>query len=396
MPIGPVDLKREAERFLRSFSEERLARYLERLERGGESRIESYYLDQGEHCGVFVQVGSSRARISILRQMERLGVKVLPLGEALERVPEARDSCWRLVDYRESFYTALVAAYGNNAGLFVHVPRDVRITIPLMSCFLLPESNRVQLIHNVIILEPGAELCIVKGCMAVPRAENVAHISVEEVYVGPGARLHVVMLHSWNRTSEVRSLTVAKLEQDSMLNTLYFTHTPVKESEVVTKAALERNAQATLSTVVVGRGEGKYLIRDEAKLVGDSSSAMIVSRAAAFERCEIDSVSRIEAYSRGSRGHIECTAVPFSDAAKIKTTPELAAFTEDVQLSHEAAIGKLSEEELTYLMLKGLSEEEAKSLLVLGLLRVEMPSMPDSIKALVDRTVREVFKRVSM
>ncbi len=388
------NVKKSAKEYLQSsFSRDLIERYLNRLREQKEKKTENIYLHESKHCGVFVQIGMSHTQRRVLRQIEELGVKILPLREAIRDIPELRRYYWNLIDYRENFYTALTAAYGEDTGLFVHVPSNVRVTIPLISCFLIPESGSVQLIHNVVVLEPGAELCLVKGCLTVPKAQDVAHISVEEIYVGRGARYHVVMLHSWNSTSEVKSLTVAKLERDAIMNSVYFTHTPVESSEVSVRLALSDNAQTTINTLIVGRGSGRYVVRDSVKLLGEYSSAMIISRAAAFESCEVQTISRIEAYGASSRGHIECTAVPLSGKVKISTIPELAAFRDDVQLTHEAAIGKLSEEELAYLAMRGLNEDEAKSLLVLGMLRVEMPGLPESIKGLIDKTVREVFRR---
>ena len=395
MCLGPEDIKREAERYLReNFDQNVIQSYLERLRRVETvSEMSSQLPDKSKHCGVFVQIGMSQVQRRVVKYLEELGVRIMPLREALRELPEARKYYWKCVDFRENLYTALVAAYGDDVGLFIHVPSNVRLVMPLISCFLVPENEPLQLVHSVIVLEPGSELCLVKGCLTVPRSRNVAHISVEEVYIGRESRYHVVMIHSWNETAEVRAITSLKLDQDSLSNVVYFTHTPVREASVSTRAVLEKSAQLTLNALIVGRGGGKYTVIDHVDLAGDYSSAMIVSRAAALDYCEISTISRIEARGAGARGHIECTAVPLTEKVKISTVPELIAHRDDVQLTHEAAIGRLSEEELTYLLMRGLSEEEAKSLLVLGALRVEMPGLPESIRGLINKTIREVFRR---
>ncbi len=345
------------------------------------------------HCGVVVQVDMNILRTRLGEEYAKLGLVVTSLSEAVRTLDKIKKVCWSLARPDESLYTALVARYGSDAGYAIYVPPDVKVETPLYTCMLVRSSSTVQLVHNVIYLSRGAELRLVTGCLTTPKTRDSAHVSVTEVYLEDGAKLYLTMIHSWNETTDIRSVTKIVTESQAQLVSYYVCHSPVSELEMSTQVTLRDGAKADLITTVIGRGSGHYSYHTEAVLDGSAAGSTLTSRIVTRDTSKVRTVSRIVGRGPQARGHVECLGLVLSPGSAIVSVPELEAQRDDVELSHEAAIGRISEDELTYLMTKGLSEDEAKNLIVRGFLKVEHPMLPPALKDLVDRVMSELLRR---
>ena len=137
------------------------------------------------------------------------------------------------------------------------------------------------------------------------------------------------------------------------------------------------------SIIVLERGEAHASTTVE--LRGDEASAEIASRVVAKGEARVRTPLRITAAAR-ARGHIECTGLTLSPRASIASEPALESRVTGAELTHEAAIGRLREEEIEYLLARGLDEATARRLLIRGILHVEVPGLPPAIRALIQST----------
>jgi Fe-S cluster assembly scaffold protein SufB len=145
------------------------------------------------------------------------------------------------------------------------------------------------------------------------------------------------------------------------------------------KVILNDNAKTQMYSLIIGKNNAKYDIGSEAILNGKNSSAEIISRAIALEESEI--ITRAKIIGKNySKGHIECFGLIESEKAKISTYPILISKNQEATLTHEAAIGKISREEIEYLMAKGFNEEEAKSIIIRGFSNIEVKELPEIIR----------------
>ncbi len=382
-----------AEMRLRKEDPELVRKYVEKLASGKVIAEKEHMKEIERHCGTAVLVDMSFIRTRIADSLIRQGLVVEPLAEAISHRAIARETAWSLVSPSESLYTALVAKYGQNVGMFIHVPPGVRIEMPMYTCMLVQSSSSVQLVHNVIVVDENAELRLLTGCLSSHRTRDSSHISVTEIIVRKNARLYLTMIHSWNETIDIHSVTKMLLEEGAEVATYYVSHSPVREIEMSTSVLLKQHAKADLASTVVGRGSGKYSYLTETVLEGPEARSVITSRAVSYDVSIVKMYSRIVGKAAHVRGHVECLGLVLSSGSRIVSIPELEAQRDDVELSHEAAIGKISEDELLYLMARGLSEDEAKSLIVKGFLKIEQPSMPEAIRKLVDRVSEELLRR---
>lgn len=366
---------------LRGFDEEAM-RAAERLGLGSALGSASY-----------VQVNEEIVKTLMERRLRSLGVVVLPLRDALEKYSWAREYYWRALPVDSDVYTALVEVYGEGKGYFVYVPPGTRVHQPIYVCLLVTASGETQLLHNIVVLGKGAEATIITGCGASHGAGRVAHIGATEIYLGEDASLNYVMIHSWTRGSEVRPRTSIVLEKGARYTEYYLSYGGVGVLESRVWARLGSSARLYSASVIVAEEGSSYTIGSKAVLLGEESSAELVSRIIGREGSKAVNKAIIEAHAPRARGHIECQALPLGRRTVIETVPVLRSYAEGAELSHEAAIGRLNEEELAYLMARGLDEDQARAILLRGFIHVDVPGLPESIKRLVESVEKTLAEK---
>ncbi len=298
---------------------------------------------------------------------------------------------WSLASPTEDPHLALIAKYGNNRGVYVRVRSGSKLG-PLRTCYVTRLTGTVQLVHNVYVVEDNAELQVLSTCTSLREAVDIYHISLTEVIVGENSRFTMIMYHNWNETVKLWSSLRIRAGPRSRIVLVYVTHSPVERAYDQVVMKLGEESSAVSSSIIYGRA-GTYKTETTSILEGKCSSSIIMSRMLSAERAKIESTSKIVAVGENSRGHIECLGVPLDDSSIITSIPILEAHRTDVQLSHEAAIGKFSEEEITYLMTKGLDEAEAMQLLIRGFVSIDIEELPPALRKVVERIVDELVKR---
>ncbi len=341
----------------------------------------------------YVQVNESFIYRTMIGRLKDLGVIVMSTGEALKKLPWVRRYYWGLVNVDADKYTASVELYGGGRGYFIYVPPGVKITYPIYTCLLITYTGMAQLVHNIVIVDDGAELNLVTGCASAHRVGGALHVGVSEFYVGRNAKLTFAMIHAWGRGIHVRPRTVVRVKEGGTYVSYYVIYSDVKSIQQYPKVVLDRNSKYYTASIIVGVGNSIYDNGAEAVLEGEGSSAEIVSRAIANDNSVINARARIRGLAPNTKGHIECLGLLLSPKAKILAVPELESLNEESILTHEAAIGRIAEDEIEYLMSKGFSEEEAKSLILRGFMRVDIPGLPKATQVMIDNVIKTLSKK---
>ncbi|MBK5191041.1 MAG: SufD family Fe-S cluster assembly protein [Methanosarcinales archaeon] len=186
------------------------------------------------------------------------------------------------------------------------------------------------------------------------------------------------------------------IEDDGVYISNYILVTPVKSLQMFpTTYCMGRNARATSQSIVYATNDAKIDIGSRAVLQGEGSRAEIISRVIATDNAKVIARGDVFGEAANAKGHIECRGLMLSDTATIDSIPELKATRRDLELSHEAAVGKIAEEEIQYLMARGLSEDEATSVIIRGFLNVDITGLPDALaketKKMFDMSLEKVM-----
>jgi uncharacterized protein len=342
---------------------------------------------QKDRGGTFFQKDTSVIHCNSRQE----GIEVLPVRKALE-MDWIQEYFWKLVPVDADKYTASVALDLHDGYVIRALPGSKSI-YPVQACLYLDKENLQQNVHNLIIAEEGSELHIITGCSTSPHMRKGIHVGISEFFVKKNAKLSFTMIHNWAEDMHVRPRSVARVEEGGLFLNNYICMKPVKSVQMYPTTYLEgENAVARFYSIIVGSPGSEYDLGGRIFLKKPGNKAEIVART-------ISNGGRIIA--RGHligevadiKAHLECKGLLLKGGL-IHAIPELEGRVDGVEMSHEAAVGKIAQEEISYLMSRGLSEEEATSTIVRGFLNVDIPGLPPQLKAEIDRAVEESDKEV--
>jgi Fe-S cluster assembly scaffold protein SufB len=245
--------------------------------------------------------------------------------------------------------------------------KDEAVHIPV----IIDASGHKETVHNEFIIGEGAEVTIVAGCGIYNcGVDNSMHNGVHVFRVGKNARVRYIEKHYGmgpgagkilNPTTELylEEGAEAELEMEQIKG--------VDSANRKTVAELAAGAKIKINERLFTHGRQTVDSKIQVTLIGEDSTADIVSRAVARDESDQNTALEITGQSK-CRGHSECDAILMDDA-KVKATPILNAENLDAELIHEAAIGKIAGEQLTKLMTLGLTREQAEAQIINGFLK---------------------------
>jgi len=340
-----------------------------------------------ETSGAYVQMDQTPVHTSSLFE----GVEVLDTATALKKYDYLQDYWWKLVAPDADKYVADVAR-SPPAGYFIRAKKGMKTVFPVKSCLYLGSTNLNQRVHNIIIAEEGSELHVITGCTTPAHVQRGLHIGVSEFFIKKGAHVSFTMIHSWGKEVDVRPRTGIVIEEGGSLSNNYICLRPVKTLQMFPTATLAgRGAVASFNTVIYAT-MGNIDVGSNVNLNAPDTSAESISRVVSVGG-EIIARGRMTGRVPGARAHLECVGLLLSDKGRIYSIPELDGRSKDLDMSHEAAVGRISEEELEYLMARGLTSEQATSVIVRGFLDVEIKGLPEDLKQEIKNiTQREDLK----
>ncbi len=340
-----------------------------------------------EHAGTFLQAD---ARV-VHCQASQTGVEVLPITLALGLYDWAPELLWRLVAVDADKYTARAELELDN-GYFVRALPGVRVEQPVESCLYLRTDKFAQHVHNLVIVEEGAQLHIITGCTTHPRVRSGLHIGVSEFYVRKGGQLTFTMVHNWAEDIHVRPRTGVLVEEGGRFISNYILLRPVRTVQMyptVTLAGPE--SLARLNSIFIAHPGCELDVGGRVILKAPHTRAEVIARSISTGgKC----ISRGHLLGQAPdiKAHLECRGLILAPQGVIYAVPELEGQVAGVDMSHEAAVGRIAAEEIEYLMARGLDEDEAVSTIVRGFLRVKIEGLPPALEAEMERAVQETGK----
>jgi uncharacterized protein len=334
-----------------------------------------------ERGGTYLQKDTSVVHCSSLQE----GIEVTSIREALEKCPWVEEYFWKLVPVDQDKYTASAFLELHDGYVIRALPGSTSV-YPIQACLYIDKENLQQNVHNLIIAEEGAELHIITGCATSPRMRRGVHVGISEFFVKKGARLSFTMIHNWAEEMTVRPRSVARVDEDGLFVNNYICMKPVRSIQMYpTTYLVGDRATAMFYSVIVGSPGSSFDIGSRIHLLKPGCRAEIVQRAIS-NGGSIMNRGHLIGKAPDIRAHLECKGLLLK-GGMIDSIPQLEGHVEGVDMSHEAAVGKVAQEEIFYLMSRGLSEAEATSTIVRGFLNVDIKGLPPLLKAEIDRAV---------
>lgn len=365
---------------------------LRELSRPVQERMESVGLsiDEKQRSGSHLQEDNFTTYLKAMKSLLPEGVVVMDTDEAIKTFPWLKDYYFKIIPKNLNKHTAFVNAY-SQSGIFIWIKEGVQVEFPLQACFYLKTSNYVQVPHNFIIAEPNSRIHLITGCVPDQECKDSAHIAATEILVKNAAAVTYTMIHNWNKDSNVRPSVGIRVEENGTYISNYLLTSEVKSIQMYPTAVLARNSRAVFNTMLFCKGESHIDTGAAIYFKGEDSKGEIKSRALVLDNSHLAMRGNLSGRKK-CRGHLECRGLILSKNAWAEAYPNLSG-SRDAELTHEAAIGKIKNEELNYLMSRGFSRDEAVSLIARGFINLNIPGLPPAvnkyIKEVVDLTARK-------
>jgi uncharacterized protein len=317
-------------------------------------------------------------------------IEVMPIQKALKTYDWIGDYYWKLVSVDADKYTA-AAELNLHDGYFIRAMPGSKSIYPIQTCLYLDKPGIQQNVHNIIICEEGSELHVITGCTTAPHLKRGLHVGVSEFFVKKNAKLSFTMIHNWAEDMEVRPRSVAQVEEGGLYLNNYICMRPVKSLQMYpTTNLIGDNAVARFYSIIVGSPGSVYDVGARIILKKPGDRAEIIARSIS-NGGNIMNRGDLSGEVANIKAHLECRGLLLNGGV-IHAIPELRGYADGVEMSHEAAVGKIAEDEINYLMSRGLSQDESTSTIVRGFLSVDIPGLPPQLKMEIDKAIEESNK----
>lgn len=322
------------------------------------------------------------------------GVELMPLRQALKVHDWLKDYVWKAVQPDTDKYTAETYIQESD-GYFIRALPGAKVRMPVQTCLLLKNRNTKQHVHNVLIAEEGSEFEVVTGCATTKGVEKGLHLGISEFFLKKNSKLTFTMIHNWSEFIGVRPRTSVIMDEGATYINNYVALKPVKSIQTYPTAHMNgSNGVCRFNSVAVAHPGSVMDLGSRAILNAPGCKAELISRTITTGGTVI-ARGQLVGNSPGIKAHLECKGLIMSEKGIQIAIPELEARVPDVEMTHEAAVGKIAQDQVEYLMSRGLTEEEAVGMIVRGFLDVGIRGIPDHLRAEIDKTLQETNVRGS-
>ena len=319
-------------------------------------------------AGVAAQYESEVVYHQIREDLEKQGVIFLDTDTALKEHPELFEEYFgTVVPAGDNKFAALNTAVWSG-GSFVYVPKGVHVDIPLQAYFRINTENMGQFERTLIIADEGSYVHYVEGCTAPIYKSDSLHSAVVEIIVKKDARVRYTTIQNWS-TNVYNLVTKRTIVEQG--GTMEWVDGNIGSKVTMKYPAVylmgEHARGETLSIAFAGEGQHQDTGSKMVHLAPHTSSS-IVSKSVARGggRAAYRGLVQVNEVARHSKSNVLCDALLVDQISRSDTYPYVDVRTDDVEMGHEATVSKVSEDQLFYLMSRGMEETEAMAMIVRG------------------------------
>ncbi|MDR7391519.1 MAG: Fe-S cluster assembly protein SufB [Armatimonadota bacterium] len=329
-------------------------------------------------AGVGAQYESEVVYHSLKEEWEKLGVIFVDTDTAVKQYPDlVREYFGTVVPPEDNKFAALNSAVWSG-GSFIYVPEGVKVEIPLQAYFRINAENVGQFERTLIIVEPGAYVHYVEGCTAPIYTTDSLHSAVVEIIVKEGARCRYTTIQNWSKNVYNLVTKRAVAYRDATMEWVDGNLGSKITMKYPSVYLVEPGAKAEILSVAFA-GAGQH--QDPGGKVihaAPYTQSSIVSKSISKDggRAGYRGLVKVYKGARGSKCAVRCDALILDDRSRSDTYPTMEIDEEDVQITHEATVSKVSDEQLFYLMSRGIQEDEAMNMIVRGFIEPIAKELP--------------------
>ncbi len=341
-------------------------------------------------AGVGAQYESEAIYHSLKAEWEKLGVIFMDSDSGLREHEDIyKEYFGTVVPSTDNTFAALNTAFWSG-GSFVYVPKGVHLDIPLQAYFRINAQSMGQFERTLIIVDEGATVHYVEGCTAPTYSEDSLHSGVIEIIVRKNARCRYTTIQNWS-TNVYNLVTQRTLVSEG--GTMEWV-----DANLGSKVTMKYPSVYMMGPGAKGQilsmafaGPGQHLDAG-GKLIhaAPNTSSQLISKSISKGggRASYRGLLKVAKGATGSKSNVVCDALLLDEKSRSDTYPYIEIDEEDVTVGHEASVSKIGEEQLFYLMSRGLSEDEASAMIVSGFIEPMVKELPMEYAVEMNRLIQ--------
>lgn len=329
-------------------------------------------------AGVSTQYESEVVYHNMLKEVEEKGVIFLDTDSGLRNYPELfKEYFAKVVSYADNKYAALNSAVWSG-GSFIYVPKGVKLDKPLQSYFRINSERMGQFERTLIIVDEGADVHYVEGCTAPQYSKESLHAAVVEIYVKKGAKCRYSTVQNWS--SNILNLVTKRAYVEEYGTMEWIDGNIGSQLTMKYPACILAGEYAKGMCISIAVAKENQLQDAGAKMIhlAPHTSSNIISKSLSRQGGKVNYRGEVRhgpnaAYAKSK---VECDTLILDKLSTSDTIPTNINQTNTSTIEHEATVSKISEEQLFYLMSRGLSYQEATEMIVMGFLEPFTRELP--------------------
>lgn len=330
-------------------------------------------------AGVGAQYESEIVYHNLKKNLQEKGVVFLDMDLAVKEYPELVKKYFmtNCVSPTLHKFAALHASVWSG-GTFIYIPKNVKVELPLQAYFRMNAKSGGQFEHTLIIADENSEVHYIEGCSAPLYSETSLHAGCVEIHVLKNAKVRYSSIENWSKNTYNLNTKRAVVHENGIMEWVNGNLGSKVTMLYPCSVLIGKNAKTDYIGVAYA-GKGQY--QDTGCKVyhlAENTSSHIISKGVSAEG-GISSYRGLVDIRRGcknAKSSVKCEGLMLDSSSRALTFPGMEVAESDVQVSHEAAVGKIEEEQLFYLMSRGLSEKEAKKMIVSGFIEPVVKELP--------------------
>lgn len=330
-------------------------------------------------AGVGAQYDSDVVYHNIQEDLKKKGVIFENMDVAVQKYPEMVKKYFmtQCVPINDHKFVMLHGAVWSG-GTFIYVPKNVKVELPLQAYFRMNAQSGGQFEHTLIIADEGSEISYIEGCSAPRYTTNSLHAGCVEIFVHRNAKVKYYSIENWSKNTWNLNTKRALVDEDASIEWVSGNMGSGVTMLYPSSVLRGRGAHSdSLGIAFAGPGQNQDT-GAKAIHAAPHTSSVIRSRSISVGGgiAGFRGLIKVTKKAVGSTASMSCDSLLLDENSVANTFPALKIDTNDVSVAHEARVGKIGDEQLFYLMSRGLSEEQAMQLIVGGFIEPIVKALP--------------------
>jgi len=341
-------------------------------------------------AGVETQMDSESVYSSLKEEWESHGIIFVDMDTAVREYPElVQKHISTAVPIRDNKFAALNSAFWSG-GSFVYVPKGVDVEIPLQAYFRINAKSLGQFERTIIVADEGSNVHYIEGCTAPQYTEAALHTGVIEIFVKKGAHARYTTIQNWSTNVYNLVTQRAVVDEDGLMEWVdgnLGSGVTMKYPSVILRGP---RAHGEVLSIAFAGDNQHYDAGAKAIHMAPETTSLITSKSISKGngRSGFRGLVRVSQGAEGAQSKVVCDALLLDPESRSDTYPYIDVSEDDSKIEHEATVSKISEDQLFYLMARGLNEDQASAIIINGFLEPFVKELPMEYAVELNRLVQ--------